>query len=138
MALARPQTVVASEIVQLLLLAEPLWRSVQMHSAVSIIGAALFCGIAAVVVLEATRGKRHWARTLLAVRALCGLLISVLTYFSAGPWQIMVPVSVANAVAVALLFTDSAENWFEKGEETSVISKCLGWFNKVDIGVRPR
>src|SRR5262249_46875866 len=114
MALPRPQAVVASEIVQLLLLAEPLWRAFQMHTAVSIIGAAVCCGIAAVVVLEATRRKRRWARTWLAVLALCGLLISAQAYFASGPWQIMVPVSVANAVAVALLFTNSAENWFEK------------------------
>ena len=119
MSSTRPRTIIISEIIQLILLCEPLWRAFQMDSVVSVVGAFAISCIAGAVILLATRKKKVWARDVLAGLAVLSWL------FAAGlaVWQhqlgIVEGVLTINLVAVAMLFTDSAENWFgEKATET--------------------
>lgn len=115
---ARPRPVVASEIIQLLLLCEPIWRAMQINSAVSFVGTVLICLAAAGLIECAVRGKKNWARELLAGLAMFALL-ACLIEFVLSFWYPDINVSlvvaiwlVVNLTGVGMLFTDSAERWF--------------------------
>jgi ABC-type dipeptide/oligopeptide/nickel transport system permease component len=109
----RPRTIVVSEIVQLLLLCEPLWRALQLNSLVSVVGTSIIVSIPAAVILLATQRKKQWAREVLAGFALLGLLTPVWFFAVGDPdWPWIATICIANAIAVSLLFTDGAEQWF--------------------------
>jgi len=119
MSSTRPRAIIVSEIAQLLLLCEPLWRAFQMDSVVSVVGAFAINCIAGAVILLATRKKMIWARDVLAGLAVFSWLFAT----GLAVWQrelgIVEGVLTINFVAVAMLFTDSAENWFaENATET--------------------
>jgi hypothetical protein len=144
----RPRTVIVSEITQLLLLCEPIWRALQMGSVVSVIGTLAICSIPAAVILLATRKRKIWARDLLSGLAVLSWLFAM----GSAVWQrefgIVQGILTTNLAVVALLFTDSANYWFGHNEGELVSSTAISggenrsrlvkWFNSVDIGVRPR
>lgn len=117
---ARPRAVLISEIVQLLLLWEPIWRAFQSASVGSIIGTFVICSIPATIILFATRMKKIWARDVLAGLALIALIASLVGFglhffdpnWSAREALLIVGWLVINLVAVALLYSDSAIQWF--------------------------
>jgi hypothetical protein len=122
MADARPRTVVVSEIIQILLLAEPIWRAVQERSVVSLIGTLVFSAAVAALIVAATRQKKIWARDLLAGVAVISIVVWVLTVGSAWgdtlnqhSWGRISSILFVNLIAVALLFTDGADQWFLTG-----------------------
>ena len=104
---------------QIALLAEPIWRAIEINDWPSIIGSSCIVAIAAAIVLLATRRRRDWARLWLAGLATLALLwfsgAFVFDFFMQSSIQ-WVPLAVvaANFVAVALLFTNSAEQWFSQ------------------------
>jgi hypothetical protein len=110
----RPRAIIVSEITQLLLLCEPLARAFRMDSAVSIAGTFAMSCIAGAVIMLATRKKNIWARDVLAgLAAISWLLATGLTVWQ-RELEIVEGVLTINLVAVAMLFTASAENWFCK------------------------
>jgi len=126
----RPRIVGISEAIQLLLLCEPLWRAIKLGSAISVIGTSVIIALAAMVILQATRQRKAWARDLLAGLAVLSVLWLlaqvVLSYFSE---QIAVKLQflsatelfilVSNLIAVILLFTPQTIEWFCDGEPKS-------------------
>ena len=118
MAQARPRILALSETIQILLLSEPIGRALNMDSTCSLIGAVVIC-LAAVGLIElAVRGRKSWAREalgLLAILSLIFLLFQIVTSFWRGELQIPPLVTLwilTNFIAVGMLFTESAENWF--------------------------
>jgi hypothetical protein len=116
----RPKAILISEVVQLLLLCEPIWRAFHATSVVSIIGTFVICSIPATIILLATRRKKIWARDLLAgfaliafIGALVGFGIHLLDPdWSAREAFLVVGWLLINLLAVALLYTDGAIQWF--------------------------
>src|SRR5258706_482310 len=113
---ARPRSVIFSEIVQLLLLLEPISRAVQMDSAAAVIGTSVLCLGPAALIILATRGKKVWARDVLA-----GFAVISVFGFVLAPWfkemaqfanLRAVLVVFINLGAVGMLFSGSAETWF--------------------------
>jgi hypothetical protein len=111
---SRPRAIIGSEITQLLLLCEPLARAFQMDSVVSVVGTFAIICIFRAVILLATRKKKIWARDVLAGFAVISWLLAT----GLTVWQrelgLVEEVLTINLVAVAMLFTASAENWFGK------------------------
>jgi hypothetical protein len=155
---ARPRAVLVSEIGQLLLLCEPIWRALKLNSIVSLIGTSVLCLIAATIVLLATRRKKIWARDFLGGLALFAVLVWLVVlgfHFFDPDWRTEEAIFsmiwlFINVTAVALLFTKSAMEWFgdlSEYEPTSGLVQTgrgaamgwfMRWFNRVDIGLRPR
>jgi hypothetical protein len=119
----RPRIVAISEAIQLLLFCEPLWRAIELGSAISVTGTSVVSVVAAVIILQATRRRKVWARDLLAglatLSVLWLLVQIVLSYFSeqVATQLELLPVTErfilpSNLVAVALLFTSQAMEWF--------------------------
>src|ERR1700722_9412866 len=117
---ARPRSVISSQFIQILLLGEPIWRAVRMNSVSSLIGTCLFCLAATGLILLATRLRKAWARDVLAGIALTSL-VSCLIALVISFWHhemnefVALPailVIFINFLAVAMLFTDSADKWF--------------------------
>jgi hypothetical protein len=119
----RPRIVAISEAIQLLLLCEPLWRAIELGSAISVTGTSVVSVVAVVIILQATRRRKVWARDLLAglatLSVLWLLVQIVLSYFSeqVATQLELLPVTerfilASNLVAVALLFASQAMEWF--------------------------
>ncbi len=115
----RPRSVAISEIMQIVLAAEPFTR-VDYGSVVSIVGTSLFFGVAVAIILQATRRRRNWARNWLGGLAVLALLFPVYLFVTGGADYIFLRATVGivlNFIAVALLFTPSADKWFPQMDE---------------------
>jgi hypothetical protein len=113
----RPRSVLVSQVMQVVLLAEPLVRAVTLRSVVSIVGTMLIVSVSLLVILQATRRRKRWARDVCAGFAFLGLLSPAVLYISDAPGSVLVTAAVAavyNFVAVALLFTPRADTWFQR------------------------
>jgi hypothetical protein len=135
----RPRIIAISEAIQLLLLCEPLWRAIKLGSVISVIGTSAITTFAAVIILQATRRRKIWARDLLAGLAVLSVLWLfariVLSYLSeqmATQLQFLsateIFVLVSNLIAVAFLFTPRAIEWF--GDRASESSQTLAYKSK--------
>ena len=114
--LSQPRSVSISAAVQILLLAEPIWRAVKLGDARSVAGASLFVLAAAFVVILATFYKKTWARNMLAVVAIGGLASAVVSGDLSATNNLdrvlASATTIPNGIAVALLFTPASTVWF--------------------------
>ena len=83
-----------------------------MNSVASVVGTAAIISIPATVILLATRWKKQWAREVLAGFALLGLGLPIFFFANGYPWVWVAVICAANAIAVSLLFTKGADQWF--------------------------
>ncbi len=117
---ARPRAIIVSEIIQLVLLAEPLRRALQTGFIVSVVGTVAITCVAGGVILSATRRKKIWARDVLAgLAVLSWLLATGLTVWE-RKLGIAAGVLTINLVAVAMLFSANAENRFGQNATETV------------------
>jgi hypothetical protein len=139
----RPLSVAGSELIQLSLLAEPAIRQVKSEQSlpVTLFGLGVLI-IPAIVILQATRFKRHWARSLLAFLAIGGVVMAIFSgdLIAVETLQRVIAsaTSILNVIAVMLLFTNSANEWFSGGpsDETVMTYIALGYFGlTVGVGV---
>lgn len=154
---SRPRAIIVSEIAQLLLLCELLWRAFQMHSIVSIVGAFGIDCIAGAMIFLATRKKKILARDMLAGLAILSWLLASGLALRDRELRIAVEgVLTINLIAVAMLYTDGADEWFGRKKNETAATKpnsetrnpgqlinwfrdeIIRWFNSVDVGIRPR
>jgi presenilin-like A22 family membrane protease len=119
MAARQPRPIILSEIVQLVLLCDPVWRALEMDSSNALIGATVLC-LAAVALIElAVRGRRKWAREVLAglaVFAVLGYAFEFITsswLLDARPSNLEMIWPCINLIAVGMLFTSEADEWFD-------------------------
>lgn len=126
LSIMRPRPVVWSERIQLGLLLEPVIRGLTDEQGVfiTIIGWIILL-IPAYIIISATRLKKEWARDLLLVLAIGGL---VMTLFSRDllafeePRRIIASVtSVLNIIGVGLLFLPSTDAWFAEPMNASKV-----------------
>jgi hypothetical protein len=114
--LSRPRSISISAAIQILLLAEPMWRAVKLGDTRSVAGTSLFVLAAAFVVLLATVYRKNWARNLLAVLAIGGLASAVVSGDLSATNNLdrllASATSIPNVIAVALLFTPASTAWF--------------------------
>jgi hypothetical protein len=118
----RPNTpcpVIVSAIIQIALLAEPIWRAIKLDSLVSIVGSSLIIAVGCFLVLKATAYRKRWARDGLAVLAFLGFVWAVVSgaLFATDHPELRLAAltSIPNLIAIALLYTPTVDRWFNEG-----------------------
>lgn len=86
-------------------------------------------GIIILIILQATRRKKCWARDMLAGLAFLGLLSAAYFLVMDAPALVQITAAattIANFVAVMLLFTNDAAYWFNDKSVRPAQSRATG------------
>jgi hypothetical protein len=114
-----PRPVIVSAIIQIALLAEPMWRAIKLDSLVSIVGSSLIIVVGCFFVLQATAYRKRWARDGLALLGFLGFVWAVVSgdLFATDHLELRLAAltSIPNLIAIALLYTPTVDRWFNEG-----------------------
>jgi hypothetical protein len=121
-----------------------MWHAFKLKSASAIIGTSTILLFGAALILLATRRKKLWARDVLAcLAAVNGIGLIVVAVFD---WQDfldhfsfdVIAWPLANFIAVAMLFTPSAGEWFWGTRQRERRTSAVGRFDGASIRFRIR
>jgi hypothetical protein len=114
-----PRPVIVSAIIQIALLAEPIWRAIKLDSLVSIFGSSLIVAVGCFFILQATAYRKKWVRDGLAVLAFLGFVWAVVSGALVATDQpelrLAALTSIPNLIAIVLLYTPAVDRWFHDG-----------------------